>query len=144
MGLAKPWQDAGVAALAGLQNYDPTKEAGYQFGLNQGLNGINQSLAARGLGNSGAALKALTRFGNDYASTKYQDGWNRLYNLAGLGQNAYQNAAGYAGAYGQGAANNKMQQGQANVGYGIARGNQANNLLGQGLQLGGTILGALI
>jgi hypothetical protein len=144
MGFAKPYQEAGLSALAQLQNYDPTKEAGYQFGLNQGLSGIDRSMAARGMGNSGAALKALTRFGNDYASTKYNDGYNRLMGMAGLGQNAYQNMGNWAGAYGQGVANNKMAQGQANMGYQVARGNQGKELLGQGLKFGASLLGGLL
>ena len=141
MGMAEPWQNAGLAALAGLNNYNPANDPGYQFRLNQGLGGINSALAARGMGNSGAALKALTRFNQDFASNEYGNGWNRLYNIAGLGQNAFQNAGNWAGQYGRGVAENKMAQGGANVGYNIARGNQGKELLGQGLKFGTSLLG---
>lgn len=90
---------------------DVSQESGYQFGLNEGMNALNSQFAARGMRNSGAALKAATRFGNDYATTKYNDAFNRevanrsavlnpLQSFAGIGQtgastiaNAGQNAA---------------------------------------------------
>lgn len=40
---------------------------GYQFGLDEGAKTVQASAAARGGLNSGATLKALTKFGNDYA-----------------------------------------------------------------------------
>jgi hypothetical protein len=145
MGFAKPWEQAGLAGLAGLQNFNYQQDPGYQFRLNQGLNGINNSLAARGMANSGRALKALTGYNQDFASNEYQNAYNRNFNtmsaLAGMGQNAYQNMGNWAGQYGQGAANNKMQLGQANAGYNIARGNQSKDLLGQGLGFAAKFLG---
>lgn len=53
-------------------------EAGYQFGLNQGLNNVQNTAAAKGGLYSGNALKALTQYGNDYATTKYGDAYNRI------------------------------------------------------------------
>ena len=52
-------------------------EPGYQFGLQQGLNATQGTAAARGGLYSGQALKELTQYGNDYATTKYSDAWNR-------------------------------------------------------------------
>lgn len=51
-------------------NADPVYKSGLQFGLDQGTQGINRQAAAGGNFLSGATLKALTRFGNDYGSTK--------------------------------------------------------------------------
>ncbi len=51
---------------------------GYQFGLNQGNNNIENSAASRGGLYSGAAGKALTRYGTDYATTKYQNAFDNL------------------------------------------------------------------
>lgn len=87
-------------------------EPGYQFGLQQGQDALNASLTARGMRNSGAALQAAQRYGNDYATTKYGDAWNRLeqgrtnqFNrlstTAGLGSAG----AGTVAAAGQNAAN---------------------------------------
>ncbi len=113
----EPWRTTGIGALErlqGMQDYDPTPDAasvmaepGYQFGLTQGRNMLEGSAAARGGLYSGRALKELTQYGNDYATTKYGDAWNRaqanfgnrwsrIAGLAGVGQAATQqvNAAG--------------------------------------------------
>jgi hypothetical protein len=50
---------------------------GYQFGLGQGIQAQDRSAAAAGGLQSGAALKAAQRFGQDYAGTKFQEGYNR-------------------------------------------------------------------
>jgi len=59
---------------------DLASEPGYQFGLNQGTQGIERGQASRGNFLSGAAMKELTRFNEDYAGTKFQDGFNRSLN----------------------------------------------------------------
>ncbi|MGZ5799241.1 MAG: hypothetical protein ACXWJZ_01250 [Burkholderiaceae bacterium] len=64
------------ATLSDLTS-DPTYQNGLQFGLDQGTQGLNRQAAANGSLNSGATLKALTRFGNDYATTKTADAANR-------------------------------------------------------------------
>ena len=56
---------------------DLTSEPGYAFGLHQGETGINNAMAARGSFDSGAALKALLRYNQDYAGTKYNDAFQR-------------------------------------------------------------------
>lgn len=61
---------------------------GYQFGLNQGMDAITNSAAAKGLLNSGSTAKALNQFGQDYASTKYNDYLSNLFNLANTGLSA--------------------------------------------------------
>lgn len=140
-----PYREAGYKALeqlAGLSTFDPTptheqvaNEPGYQFGMLQGRNALEGSAAARGGLYSGNALKELTQYATDYASTKYNDAWNRaqsgfanrwnrLAGLAGIGQqatnqvNAYgQAATNNAGMYGMDAANAGAanQIGQANI-----------------------------
>jgi hypothetical protein len=130
---------------------DITNETGYQFGLQQGQRGLDSSAAARGMGLSGAALKAASRFNSDYATTRYNDAFNRfqterqnrfnpLLQLSGAGaianqqvQNAGQNYANAAGSNLIGAANAQAASGQqrANI-YGnalnqfAAAGNQNN------------------
>jgi len=56
---------------------DLASEPGYQFGLNQGTQGIERGQASRGNFLSGAAMKELTRFNEDYAGTKFNEGFNR-------------------------------------------------------------------
>lgn len=58
----------------GLINQDPVYANGLAFGLNQGTKGIQNAALANGGYDSGATLKALTRFANDYGTTKTQAG----------------------------------------------------------------------
>ena len=112
----------GASDLAG----DAVYQSGLQFGLDQGTQGINRQAAAGGSMLSGATLKALTRFGNDYGSTKANESYNRFnadnttqYNrLAGL-SGAGQQATNQVSAAGQNMANNISQSQQ---GVGNARG----------------------
>lgn len=124
---------------------DVQNEAGYQFGLDQGQAGLNKQLAARGMLNSGAALKAASRYATDYASTKYNDAYNRLasdqtrqlnalQSTAGLGQSG----AGTISSAGTAAANNisSTQQGLGNA-LAASQISQANTYGDLANQLGG-------
>lgn len=69
---------------------------GYQFGLDEGNRSVQASAAARGGLNSGATLKALTRFGQGYADQQgYTPYMNRLSGLFGGAQTAANQTAGY-------------------------------------------------
>lgn len=88
---------------------------GYQFGMDEGNKSVQASAAARGGLNSGATLKSLMKFGNDYADQQgYTPYMNRLASLSGLGQTA----TNQIGQYGQNAAN---QMGQNTINAGQAR-----------------------
>lgn len=96
---------------------DLATEPGYQFGLQQGEQGINRAALSRGGYDSGATLKALTRFNQDYGGTKYGEAFSRnmanknsIYGMlsgqSGQGANAAgqtaglgANAAGAAGGF---------------------------------------------
>jgi hypothetical protein len=86
----EPWRLAGGAALqemvAGQPNWK--KDPGYQFALDEGLRAQDRSAAARGGLQSGAALKAGQRYGQDYATNQFGNSWNRLATLAGYGRDA--------------------------------------------------------
>lgn len=70
---------------------DLASEPGYQFGLNQGTQGIERGQAARGNFLSGAAMKELSRFNEDYAGTKFNDAFNRASSTYGTNLNRRQN-----------------------------------------------------
>ena len=97
-------------------NADPVYNSGLQFGLSEGEKGINRQAAATGSSLSGATLKALTRFGNDYGSTKAGDAYNRFTNNQNL---VYNKLAGVSGG-GQQATN---QIGSASQNYATNAGN---------------------
>jgi len=92
---------------------DPVYQTGLKFGLDTGTNAINQRAIAGGGYNSGATLKALTRYGTDYGNTKANESYNRynndqttIYNrLAGISGTG-QTAANQIQAAGTNATNN--------------------------------------
>lgn len=84
---------------------DLTNEPGYKFGLSEGEKGIDRAAAAGSGRYSGATLKALTRFNEDYAGTKYDAAFNRdastknqTYNFLSGTANTGENAAAQTGA----------------------------------------------
>lgn len=112
---AAPWREAGMEALKQIQtgiadgSFDPSKfvfekDPGYDFRMAEGEKAIARSAAAGGNVFSGAAGKALQRFGQDYASNEYDRAYaraagakatnfNTLSSVAGTGQVANQNIA---------------------------------------------------
>lgn len=72
-----------ASAMAALEN-----SPGYQFRLGQGLKGVQGSAAARGMLGSGATLKGLTQYGQDFASNEYDKRFNQLNGVANMGYNA--------------------------------------------------------
>jgi len=82
-----PYRQAGTQAVGQMSNLlaNPnsiTQDPGYQFGLDQGVQGVDRSAASKGSLYSGATLKALQRYGTDYGTTKLNDTFNRLGSVA--------------------------------------------------------------
>lgn len=101
--LLQPYASAGEATLpAYLQEVnkgftldDFYSDPGYQFGLNEGTRTRENSASSGGMTLSGTQQKALQRYGTDYASTKYNEAFNRrqvgldnLYRMIVTGSNA--------------------------------------------------------
>jgi hypothetical protein len=111
-----------------------TQDPGYQFGLQQGQNQIDNSLAAQGGYYSGRQLKASQKFGQDYAGTKFTDSLNRLMGVAGLGQvgstQNQQNNNNLAGGLGQGLVNAGNIRGSGYLGQANTVGNAVNSWFG--------------
>lgn len=63
-----------------------TSEPGYQFELQQGRAAFDNSGAFRGMRLSGGQAKAMTRWGQNYGQSKFDQSLNRFGNLAGIGQ----------------------------------------------------------
>lgn len=79
---------------------------GYQFRFDQGADAVTQNAAARGLLNSGATLKGLTEYGQNFASNEFQNylaalggaqatGLSAAYNVASQGASAGAQSAQY-------------------------------------------------
>jgi hypothetical protein len=117
----EPWRQAGLGALSKMGDADYMRDftaadfqqdPGYAFRMQEGQKALERSAAARGGLQSGGTLKALSRYGQDFASNEYQNAYTRfnadrdrrfgrLSNLAGMGQTA----TGQNAAYGQNYAN---------------------------------------
>ncbi len=130
-----PWREAGSGALGQIQALlaDPsslTSTPGYEFGLSQGVKALERSAPFRSGLYSGRAGQDLTRFGNDYGSTKLNESYNRLANLAGLGQVGATGSAMAAGQYGQTAGQNITGAGNAQASGTVGSANAWGNALG--------------
>lgn len=137
----KPWLQAGTGAVnrlaAGLAQggefgtpFSQTnwqQDPGYAFRLSEGQKALERSAAARAGLQSGSALKAASRYGQEMGSQEYQNAFNRYYNerqqmlnplqsLAGVGQTA-------AGALGQAGQNYASNVGNLGVQQGYTAGN---------------------
>ena len=121
--LIQPEVDRGDAAAGELQGFlglggDPAKtqaalqtylaSTGYQFDTQQGLNAVEQSKAAEGLYNSGAADKALVAYGTGLAQSYGQQYASDLAGVARTGASAINALTGAA-------ANNANQQQSNNL-----------------------------
>ena len=124
---------------------------GYEFMVEEGEKGVLNNLAALGMKNSGAALKALTRFRTGLADQEYDQYLNRLASTAGMGQTVTQNNNN-ALMSGAGNISSSLMTGAANQGTAIqnAGAARASGYIGQanawGNALGGvtnTLGGAL-
>lgn len=89
---------AGSLGLGGAQGKQSALAAfqtspGYQFALNQGLQGVSRGMAASGLTDSGAEQKALSDYAMGKANQEYSQWQNQLKGLAGIGQESSEQAA---------------------------------------------------
>lgn len=115
-----PWRDVGKQALdkmwAGVQSgefevgqIDVTKDPGYQFRMDQGIDALDKSAAARGRLLSGAQQKGITDYSQNVASQEYANAYareanekSRRYNiLSGISSGGQASAAGQAQATSQ-------------------------------------------
>lgn len=65
------------AGTAAFNPSDLTNDPGYQFNLSQGMNALNNSEAAAGGLQSGAAIKAAQQFAQGLAGTTFNNAFNR-------------------------------------------------------------------
>lgn len=156
-GMDQYQQDVGytpmVNSLADLQ-----ATPGYQFQLEQGLQGVNNSAAARGGLLSGANMKAINDYAQGQASTGYQNAWDRAQNaytnafsrnqqkftnlqgMAVSGQNAAVNQGGYAINTGAALSNLATNNGNNMSNLALGQGQiNASNISGIGNAIGGGV-----
>ena len=111
-----------------------TSNPAYQFQLKQGQQALDRSSAARGMGYSGAQMKASQEYGQGLASQQYDKEYNRasgefgdyFNRLAGLSQGGQQAAGSMAQAGGQYANNASNTFGNLSNAQTSILGQQAN------------------
>ena len=133
----RPYRESGQNALANLWGMmaDPNAfqgSPGYQFRLNQGVQALDRSAAARGRLNSGAQQKALMEYGQGLGSQEYGQQFNRLASLAGVGQTATNTGVAAGQGYASGAGNAYLSGGNARASAYTG----AANALNSGIQNG--------
>jgi hypothetical protein len=112
-------------------NNDPIYQTSLQFGADQGRDAINARATAGGMYDSGATLKALTRFNSDYAGTKANESFNRFNSS---NDSIFNRLAGVSGA-GQVASNQVTTAGMN------AANNMGNEITGAGNARAASIIG---
>lgn len=121
----EPWRLAGERALQVIQqtpdfeftaeNFNQFKDPAYDFRMQEGVNALDRSAAARGRLLSGAQDRAVTRYGSDLASQEFGNAFNRALTTRNVNLAKQQSLAGI----GQSATNIVSQAGQqtaANIG----------------------------
>jgi hypothetical protein len=139
----QPYLDTGTNALNQLAslnsgNYSSFKESpDYQWTQQQGLQGLDRSAAARGSLYSGGQQADVLNYSQGLASQQYNNYYNKIQNLAGMGQSAANALSGvntnYANAVGNANSNAAYQSADANAQLVAGLGGLANNYL-QGRQ----------
>ena len=142
-----PWREAGEWALNWLRDRmtqgpgEYTESPGYQFRLGEGVKALERGAAARGGLLGGAQQKALTRFGQDYATQDYDNFLRRYYqsltpyqSMAGIGQTSAGQTAQLGYGTGQGIAQNYLRAAQAQAGGAINVGNILSGGVTSGLE----------
>lgn len=147
-----PWRAAGGTAVGQLssgtapggefnRNFtmsDFNADPGYQFRMDQGSQALQRSAAARGGLMNGGTLKALDRYGQDYASGEYQNAYNRFNNdqstrfnrlssIAGLGQTSVTQTGAQGTAVGGQIGSNMIGAGNAQAAGYVGSANAVNN-----------------
>ena len=105
---------------------------GYQFTLNQGLKSTQSGYAARGLADSGGALKGASTYATGLAQSDYGNYINQLLGSAQLGENAAGSLTGAATTTGGNISSNQIGAGNAAAAganaSGAAVSNATNNI----------------
>lgn len=121
-------------------------DPGYLFRLQEGYKALQRSGAAKGLALSGAQMRALNEYGQNFASNEYGNAYNRYTNdqtnlfnrlsgIAGTGQQANQ----FVGSMGSNMANtvgaNLMNNGAGQASNYLSQANNLSGALNQGVNM---------
>lgn len=155
-GYTAPWLEGGKAAFEqymGELGLSKTGAGGtpfqsqftatpdYQFRVNEGEKGVVGNLNRLGMKNSGAALKALTRFREDIAGREYGSYLDRLSGVSSAGQQTAENTANRTVNSGANIANTLMSEGEARASGYVGSANAITGAIGNFTNNTGRALG---
>ena len=130
-GYVKPQMQTDIDTTQGM-DYNFQTDPGYQFRFEEGQRALDRGAAARGGLLSGGYGRKAIRYGQGFASNEYTNVYNRIANIAGMGQTANQFAGNAAmqGGYGMGAAAGAkgINSAYGDIGSGNAWATAANQL----------------
>jgi hypothetical protein len=147
--LARPYVEAGKNALAEYQRMAPYQDfgmaqfqadPGYQFRMSEGMKALERSAAARGLLQSGTTLKGIQQYGQNLASSEYENAFSRYLTQREARMDPYRYLTGMGQAAAAGQAANVGTTGAALADIAAQRGNvQAAGTMGAVNALAGGI-----
>lgn len=108
-----------------------TESPDYVYTRDQGIKGLDRSAAARGTQYSGGQLAALADYSGGVANQAYGDYYNRIYDLAGMGQNAVATTTGAGSNYANQAGQNMMTAAGAKADAQLSNASAYSNAFGQ-------------
>lgn len=147
LALTKPYVEAGKNALAEYQKMAPYEDfgmkqfeadPGYNFRMAEGMKALERSASARGLLQSGGTLKGIQQYGQNLASSEYENAFSRYLSqrearmnpyayLTGIGQAAAAGQAANVGSSGVALAELAAQRGNANAALAAGTGTAIGN-----------------
>ena len=150
LALTKPYVEAGTNALAEYQKMAPYEnfgmkqfeaDPGYNFRMAEGMKALERSAAARGLLQSGPTLKGIQQYGQNLASSEYENAFSRYLSerearmdpyryLTGVGQAAAAGQAANVGSSGAALAEIAAQRGNVNAAQAAGTAGAIGNALG--------------
>lgn len=113
---------------------------GYQFRLGEGMDSLNSLYAGAGTIQSGAAMKAAQRYGQDFASNEFGNYMGYLGNQQGVGLSGASALAGVGQNYANSVMTNNNNAGSAAMNAALYRGSN-NPLAGALGMIGGGMYG---
>jgi hypothetical protein len=147
--LAKPYVEAGKNALAEYQKLAPytpfgmsqfQADPGYQFRMSEGMKALERSAAARGLLQSGGTMKGIQQYGQNLASSEYENAFSRYLTQREAAMDPYRYLTGVGQAAAAGQAANIGTTGANLAEIAAQRGNvQAAQAMGTAQAFGGAL-----
>lgn len=130
--LVEPYVEAGKNALAEYQKMAPYEDfgmkqfeadPGYNFRMAEGMKALERSAAARGLLQSGGTLKGIQQYGQNLASSEYENAFSRYLTQREARMDPYRYLSGQGQAAAVGQAANVGSTGAALADIAAQRGN---------------------